>query len=60
MALLSYSTLGVIYGAGYTADHVTRIALWIMVGISAAACPSKEASLPVEPTPPKSALFLIT
>jgi hypothetical protein len=35
---LVYSTLGVVYGAGYTADHVTRIALWIMVGISAAAC----------------------
>ena len=34
---LVYSTLGVVYGAGYTADHVTRIALWIMVGISAAA-----------------------
>ena len=28
---LVYSTLGVVYGAGYTADHVTRIALWIMV-----------------------------
>jgi uncharacterized protein len=26
---LVYSTLGVVYGAGYTADHVTRIALWI-------------------------------
>ena len=35
---LVYSTLGVVYGAGYTADHVTRIALWIMVGVSAAAC----------------------
>ena len=35
---LVYSTLGVVYGAGYAADHVTRIALWIMVGISAAAC----------------------
>ena len=35
---LVYSSLGVVYGAGYTADHVTRIALWIMIGISAAAC----------------------
>ena len=35
---LLYSTLGVVYGAGYTADHVTRIALWIMVGVSALAC----------------------
>jgi len=36
---LVYFTLGVVYGAGYTADHVTRIALWIMVAVSAAACP---------------------
>jgi uncharacterized membrane protein (UPF0182 family) len=35
---LVYSTLGVVYGAGYTADHVTRLALWIMVGASAAGC----------------------
>jgi uncharacterized membrane protein (UPF0182 family) len=35
---LVYSTLGVVYGAGYTADHVTKIALWIMVAVSAAAC----------------------
>ncbi len=35
---LVYSTLGVVYGAGYAADHVTRIALWIMVGVSAATC----------------------
>ena len=35
---LVYSNLGVVYGAGYTADHVTRIALWIMVGVSAAGC----------------------
>jgi uncharacterized membrane protein (UPF0182 family) len=35
---LVYSTLGVVYGAGYTADHVTRLALWIMVAVSAAAC----------------------
>lgn len=35
---LLYSTLGVVYGAGYTADHVTRIALWTMAGASAALC----------------------
>ena len=35
---LVYSTLGVVYGAGYAADHVTRIALWIMVGASVVAC----------------------
>jgi hypothetical protein len=35
---LVYSTLGVVYGAGYTAAHVTRIALWGMVGASALAC----------------------
>ena len=35
---LLYSTLGVVYGAGYTADHVTRVALWIMAGASAVAC----------------------
>ena len=35
---LVYSTLGVVYGAGYTADHVTRVALWIMVGVSVVAC----------------------
>ncbi len=35
---LVYSTLGVVYGAGYAADHVTRIALWIMVGVSGVAC----------------------
>ncbi len=29
---LVYSTLGVVYGAGYAAAHVTRIALWIMLG----------------------------
>ena len=34
---LVYSTLGVVYGAGYAADHVTRVALWVMVGVSAAA-----------------------
>ena len=35
---LVYSTLGIVYGAGYTADHLTRIALWIMVAVSAVAC----------------------
>jgi len=35
---LVFSTLGVVYGAGYTADHVTRIALWIMVAVSVAVC----------------------
>jgi uncharacterized membrane protein (UPF0182 family) len=35
---LVYSTLGVVYGAGYAADHVTRVTLWIMVGVSAVAC----------------------
>ena len=35
---LVYSTLGVVYGAGYAADHVTRVALWVMVGASAVAC----------------------
>ena len=35
---LLYSTQGVVYGAGYTADHVTRIAFWIMFGAAAALC----------------------
>jgi uncharacterized membrane protein (UPF0182 family) len=35
---LLYSTRGVVYGVGYTAAHVTIIALWIMIGVSAAAC----------------------
>jgi uncharacterized membrane protein (UPF0182 family) len=30
--------LGVVYGAGFAADHVTRTALWLMVGVSAVAC----------------------
>lgn len=33
---LLYSTLGVVYGVGYTTDHVTRISLWIMVFASLA------------------------
>jgi uncharacterized membrane protein (UPF0182 family) len=35
---LLYSNQGVVHGAGYTADHVTRVALWVMVGASAALC----------------------
>jgi hypothetical protein len=35
---LLYSSQGVVYGAGYTADHVTRIAYWIMAGAAAALC----------------------
>jgi len=35
---LLYSAQGVVYGAGYTADHVTRIAFWIMAGAAAALC----------------------
>jgi hypothetical protein len=35
---LLYSTTGVVYGVGYTAEHVTLVALWIMIGASAAAC----------------------
>ena len=35
---LLYSSQGVVYGAGYTADHVTRIAYWIMVSASAGLC----------------------
>jgi uncharacterized membrane protein (UPF0182 family) len=35
---LVYSTLGVVYGAGYAAAHVTRIAFWVMTGASALAC----------------------
>jgi uncharacterized membrane protein (UPF0182 family) len=33
---LLYSTQGVVYGAGYTADHVTRVAYWLMAGAAAA------------------------
>jgi uncharacterized membrane protein (UPF0182 family) len=35
---LLYSTQGVVYGAGYTADHVTRVAYWIMAAAAAALC----------------------
>jgi hypothetical protein len=35
---LVYSTLGVVYGAGYAADHVTRISLLIMMGASIVFC----------------------
>jgi uncharacterized membrane protein (UPF0182 family) len=33
---LLYATRGVVYGMGYTDDHVTRIALWIMLLASVA------------------------
>lgn len=35
---LLFGEQGVVYGAGYTADHVTRLALWVMVAASVAAC----------------------
>ena len=35
---LLYSTQGVVYGAGYTADHVTRIAFWIMAAAAVSLC----------------------
>ena len=35
---LLYSTMGVVYGAGYTAANVTRWALWGMVALSVATC----------------------
>ena len=35
---LVYSTLGVVHGAGYAAAHVTRVALWVMTGVSVLAC----------------------
>ena len=35
---LVYSTLGVVYGTGYAADHVTRISLLIMMGASIVFC----------------------
>jgi uncharacterized membrane protein (UPF0182 family) len=35
---LLYSTMGAVYGVGYTADHVTIFSLWCMIVISAAAC----------------------
>ncbi len=35
---LVYSTMGVVYGVGYTAAHVTMPALWVMIAVSAAAC----------------------
>ena len=34
---LLYSTMGVVYGAGFTAANVTQWALWGMIGLSAAA-----------------------
>jgi uncharacterized membrane protein (UPF0182 family) len=47
---LVYSTMGVVYGAGFTADHVTRLALWVMVVVSAAACLSLAVNI-VRPQP---------
>jgi len=35
---LLFSKMGVVYGVGYTARHVTLNALWLMVGVSAVAC----------------------
>ncbi|MGC1781707.1 MAG: UPF0182 family protein [Acidobacteriaceae bacterium] len=35
---LVYSTLGVVYGAGYTASHITISVLWGMIAMSAIAC----------------------
>jgi uncharacterized membrane protein (UPF0182 family) len=35
---LLYSTQGVVYGAGYTADHVTRIVFWMMAAAAIALC----------------------
>jgi uncharacterized membrane protein (UPF0182 family) len=35
---LLYSTQGVVYGAGYTADPVTRVAFWIMTAAAGALC----------------------
>jgi uncharacterized membrane protein (UPF0182 family) len=35
---LLYSTTGVVYGIGYTADHVTIAALWFMVVMASLAC----------------------
>ncbi len=52
---LLYSTQGVVYGAGYTADHVTRLALWIMVGAAAVLC----ALLAVNIFRPRSRAILI-
>lgn len=35
---LLYSSTGVVYGIGYTADHAIIMALWFMVGIAVVAC----------------------
>jgi uncharacterized membrane protein (UPF0182 family) len=35
---LLYSKTGVVYGVGYTTGHVTLVALWGMILVSAAAC----------------------
>jgi uncharacterized membrane protein (UPF0182 family) len=38
---LVYSTMGVVYGAGYTAANLTNVALWGMVILSVIACCSR-------------------
>ena len=35
---LLYSSLGVVYGPGYTAWHITRIDLWVMIAASIVLC----------------------
>jgi uncharacterized membrane protein (UPF0182 family) len=35
---LVYSTMGVVYGAGYTAAHLTMFALWVMIGLAVIGC----------------------
>jgi uncharacterized membrane protein (UPF0182 family) len=35
---LVYSSQGVVYGAGYAADHATRLGLWFMFTLSLVAC----------------------
>jgi uncharacterized membrane protein (UPF0182 family) len=35
---LLYSNVGVVYGAGYTAVHVTRVSIWTMIGASVVLC----------------------
>ena len=35
---LMYSKMGVVYGVGYTEEHINIIALWFMIGISIVAC----------------------
>jgi uncharacterized membrane protein (UPF0182 family) len=35
---LMYSKMGVVYGVGYTEDHISIAALWCMIGVSVIAC----------------------